>query len=427
MIASQFQPFARTAPDTPQRYDELTGLPNRESLATELVSLLGVPRLPDRIGALLLIDIDSFHLTNEVFGHRAGDALLRRVASGLRRWADGRFTLARTGGDEFAVALTAAAGVDLRAWARSARAVIAAECKPQVPALSIGIATFDPRRPPSLEALLKCASTALHDAKRDGGGLIATYRVGERYGAGGAEWVVRALQEHRLTLFSQPIFDLRSGQVARRELLVRALDEDGHLVMPSSFIPVAERYQLMPAVDRWVVARALELAAAGARLSINVSAQSLTDVTPLATMVKSAIRAGVDPKDLMFEVTETAAIADSGAGYHGLRSLAELGCPLALDDFGAGFGCFSYLKHVPTQVVKIDREFIRDIATDTTDLAITTAIANLTRELGIDAVAEGVEDQAALSVVASTGVRYAQGYLLGEPAPVRCTANAISA
>jgi EAL domain-containing protein (putative c-di-GMP-specific phosphodiesterase class I) len=188
--------------------------------------------------------------------------------------------------------------------------------------------------------------------------------------------------------------------------------------MPQAFLPTAERFGLMPAVDQWVLARGLALACEGLRVSINLSAQSLTDITPLAALVDSSVQAGMDPVNVMFEVTETAAISDLRVGYRALRALSELGCPLALDDFGAGFGCFSYLKHVPAQVVKIDREFIRDISRDTTDRAITTAILGLADELNIETIAEGVEDWATLHTVASVGVRYAQGYLFGRPGPV---------
>lgn len=405
--------------------DRLTGLPNRQTLTAALIDLLAAPAPTDEIGALLLFDIDRFHRVNDVGGHEAGDQLLRRVASGLRAWSGERRTLARTGGNEFAVVLTAGAEQDVRAAASRARVVISQVCGPDAPQFSVGISTFDCREPPTVDALFKSASAALRDAKQDGCGLITAYRVGERHGVDGAAWVVQTLAEDRLTLYAQPIVEVQSGEVVRRELLVRALDTDGRLVMPGAFIPAAERFGLMPAIDRWVIARALMLAAEGARLSINLSAQTLTDFAPLATMVGSAIAAGVDPNNMMFEITETAAIADHRVGFCALRALAELGCPLALDDFGAGFGCFSYLKHVPARVVKIDREFIRDINSDATDLAITSAITGLAHGLGIDVIAEGVEDSDGLAAVASAGVRYAQGYFLGRPAPIASDALAV--
>ncbi|HWD69396.1 MAG TPA: bifunctional diguanylate cyclase/phosphodiesterase [Solirubrobacteraceae bacterium] len=398
--------------------DRLTGLPNRQTLTAALTDLLAARGASGEIGALLLFDIDRFHRVNDVRGHEAGDELLRRVASGLRTWSDGRCTLARTGGNEFAVVLTAGAEEGVRAAACRARVLVSQFCGPDAPQFSVGIATFDRRDRWTVDALFKSASAALRDAKVDGCGLITSYRVGERHGVDGAAWVGQALAEDRLTLFAQPIVALQTGEVVRRELLVRALDTDGRLVMPGAFIPAAERFGLMPAIDRWVIARALILAAEGARLSINLSAQTLTDFAPLATMVASALSAGVDPNNMMFEITETAAIADQRVGFSALRALAELGCPLALDDFGAGFGCFSYLKHVPARVVKIDREFIRDISSNTTDFAITSAITGLAHELGIDVIAEGVEDPDGRAAVVSAGVRYAQGYLLGRPAAI---------
>ena len=399
-------------------FDTLTRLLNHQSLAAALSRLLDAPALHHDTGALLLLDVDHFHVTNEVLGHAAGDQLLRDVANGLRSWARGRCVLARTGADEFAIALTTEAGHDLHSIVTEAVAGVSAACMPSPPQLSVGVATFDYGRPATVNALLKCASTALRDAKQGGGGRVVRYRIGERYGTAGAEWVARALTEDRLIVVAQPIVDVRKGEVPRRELLVRALDSDGQLVMPGAFIPVAERFGLMPALDRWVVDRALALAAEGHRLSVNLSAQSLTDITPLTALVKASVETGVNPDNLMFEVTETAAIADLTAGLAGLRALAALGCPLALDDFGAGFGCFNYLKHVPAGVVKIDREFIRDICSSGADLAITTAITKLAHELGMDVVAEGIEDRETLEAVVSAGVRYAQGYFLGRPAPI---------
>jgi len=201
-------------------------------------------------------------------------------------------------------------------------------------------------------------------------------------------------------------------------LLVRALDDSGHILAPGAFIPTAERFGLTPLIDRWVAARGLALAAEGRPVSINLSAQSTTAPRPLVSMVESAIARGLRPNDLMFEVTETAAIASSGVGYRALRTLSDLGCQLALDDFGVGYGCFSYLKHIPAQVVKIDREFIGNFRNDRTNLAVTMAVTHLARELGMETVAEGIEDQESLSLVTAAGVRYAQGYLLGRPAPI---------
>jgi diguanylate cyclase (GGDEF)-like protein len=398
--------------------DRLTGLPDRQALAAALKDLLATRRPSDETGALVLFDIDRFHRVNDASGHQAGDELLRRVASALRHWSDGRCLLARTGGNEFGVVLSAGAEADVGTAADCARAAIAGRSGPHRPQFSVGISTFGGLDAPTADALFRCAGAALREAKQDGRGLINAHRVSERCGIDGAAWVVQTLAEDRLTLFSQPIVDTDSGEVVRHELLLRALDAEGRLVMPDAFIPAAERFGLMPEIDRRVVARAITLAAAGSRLSINLSAQTLADFTPITTMVRSAIAAGVAPSSLMFEITETAAITDHRVGYRALRALAELGCPLALDDFGAGFGCFSYLKHVPAQVVKIDREFIREISTNPTDRAITTAIAGLAQQLAIDVIAEGVEDPEALAAVTSTGVRYAQGYLFGRPGPI---------
>ena len=179
-----------------------------------------------------------------MLGHAAGDQLLRDVSAGLRSWVSGRCVLARTGANEFAIALTTQAGADLHSIAAEAIAAITAVCMPNPPQLSVGVSTFDFGRAPTVNALLKCAGAALRDAKQAGGGRIVRYGIGERYGTDGAEWVARALTEDRLIVFAQPIVDVLKGEVLRRELLVRALDSDGQLVMPGAFIPVAERFGL---------------------------------------------------------------------------------------------------------------------------------------------------------------------------------------
>lgn len=402
----------------PAACDPLTRLPNHQTLVAALSKLIDAPDLHHDIGALLLLDVDHFHLTNVVHGHGGGDQLLRDIAWRLRSWADERCVVARTGGDEFAIALTAEAGEDVRSIAAEALAAATGACSPHPPQFSVGVATFDFSRSPCVNALLECAGAALRDAKQDGGGRITTYGIGERYGTDGAKWIARALVEDRLVLFAQPIVDVRTGHIVRRELLVRALDHGGQLVMPGAFIPVAERFGLMPALDRWVVQRALVLAAEGHRVSVNLSAQTLSDIAPIVALVQASVDNGVDPTSLMIEITETAAISDMRAGLTALRRLSGLGCPLSLDDFGAGFGCFNYLKHVPAEVVKVDREFIRDICSNTADLAITTAITRLAHELGMEVVAEGIENRETLAAVAEVGVHYAQGYLLGRPAPI---------
>jgi diguanylate cyclase (GGDEF)-like protein len=408
------------------RRDPLTGLPNRQALLAEFPRLIRTSNRHDGIGALLLIDIERFRFINEVHGPEAGDELLCQVSRGLRAWADDGFIVARTGGDEFAIAFTAGRNEDVLALAHLLREALALACAPDVPQFKVGIATFACRRPPRVDALLRCATGALGQAKQDDAGWIAKYDVEGRWGIAGAEWMLHAIADDRLTIESQPIVDLATGEVVRHELLVRALESDGRVVMPSAFTPAAERFGLMPLIDRKVVARGLRLAAEGRPVSVNLSAQSTTAVGPLAAMVEDSIACGLRPENLMFEITETAAIADSGVGYRALRLLSDLGCPLALDDFGAGYGCFSYLRHIPAQVVKIDRQFIGNFSQDRTNLAVTMAVTHLARELGMEAVAEGIEDHETLAVVASAGVRYAQGSLLGRPAPIASLVASLS-
>ena len=397
--------------------DPLTGLSNRQALASELSRLICTSSRHDEIGVLLLIDIERFRFINEVHGAAAGDDLLCRVSRGLNDWADERCIIARTGSDEFAVALTIGDSEDVLALAHILRDALAESCAPAAPQFKIGIATFACCRPPRVDALLRCATGALSQAKEDDAGWVAKYDVEQRWGIVGADWMLEAIADDRLVIEAQPIVDLCTGQVVRHELLARALETDGRVVMPGSFIPAAERFGLMPLIDRKATSYGLRLAAEGHPVSVNLSAQSTTAVGPLVAMVEDSIAKGLPPAHVMFEITETVAMADSGAGYRALRRLYELGCPLALDDFGVGYGCFSYLKHIPAEILKIDREFIGHFAADRTNLAVTMALTHLAREIGMETVAEGIEDHQTLKVVASMGVRYAQGFLLGPPAP----------
>jgi EAL domain-containing protein (putative c-di-GMP-specific phosphodiesterase class I) len=243
-------------------------------------------------------------------------------------------------------------------------------------------------------------------------------------------WVQRiraALEHERFVLYAQPLLELCSGVVARHEILLRMVAEDGEHIAPMSFLPTAEQAGLVQAIDTWVIRAAIDLIARQARrgerlrLDVNISGASVTDPELLAMVERELAFVEIDPACLTFEITETAAIEDIELARRFALRLGELGCGFALDDFGAGFGSFFYLKHIPFDTLKIDGEFIRGLAHCERDQIMVKAIARVARELGTETVAEFVADDATRALVQSYGVHYAQGYGIGRPRPITAT------
>lgn len=233
------------------------------------------------------------------------------------------------------------------------------------------------------------------------------------------KWLGRtreALDEDRLVLYSQPIVPL-TGDQPSEELLLRMIGRDGNVISPASFLPIAEEAGLIVEIDRWVIAQAARMAAQGRRIAVNLSGKSI-DQQLLAYIAGELGAAGADPSNLVFELTETALLTDIKVAAEFAKGLAQLGCGLALDDFGTGFGTLSYLKLLPVQYLKIDVEFVRDLATNQTNQHLVKAIVSLAHGLEQKAIAEGVEDEETLALLREYGVDFAQGYHLGRPAPM---------
>jgi PAS domain S-box-containing protein len=235
------------------------------------------------------------------------------------------------------------------------------------------------------------------------------------------EWSFRirqAISQDRFVLHAQPIVEIVSGEKVQDELLLRMIPDSGvDLIMPSEFLPPAERFGLAPAIDRWVVARAAQLAR-HKRVEVNLSAQSLGDSALTAYIEAQLAASGADPANLVFEITETAAASDLLQAGKLANRLVSLGCGFALDDFGTGYGSFTYLKHLPVGFIKIDMTFVRNLVTDTSDRQVVRAIVDVARNFEIKTIAEGVEDKATLDQLAELGVDFVQGYYLGRPAPI---------
>ena len=233
-----------------------------------------------------------------------------------------------------------------------------------------------------------------------------------------------ALEQDRFILYQQPILDLAADRVTRHELLLRMVSDDGEVIPPGAFLHIAEESGLIREIDRWVVSEAVALVAAHERnghklkLSVNLSGPSVSDPQLLEVVERELSESGIDPTSLIFEVTETAAIINIEKAKLFGRRLADLGCAFALDDFGAGFGSFYYLKHLPFDYLKIDGDFIRNLPDNAPDQLTVQAIVQIARGLHKRTIAEFVESQPTLELLRLYGVDYAQGYHIGRPVPV---------
>lgn len=396
--------------------DSLTGIYNRRRFLFELERAVASDARYGHAGAVLVLDIDNFKLTNDSYGHAAGDSMLKSVAQVLTARLRKADIAARIGGDEFAVVLAEATAEQARTVALDIRSRL--NERPIAPPVqvSIGIARLGGTQKLTVDDLLAAADTAMYQSKEAGGDQATVYEgpVGEVLSR--VRKLQEALTENRFVLHSQPIIELSSGRVAFRELLIRMRSKAGEIIPPADFLGLADEFSLMGQIDRWVVGEALGLAH-HEPVTVNLSARSVGDLSILAA-VRQAIAAGLDPRHLTFEITETAAMADFDRALAFATSLKDIGCELALDDFGTGFGTFTYLKFLPARYLKIDMEFVRDIKDDPTDEEIVRSIVRIAHTLGKETIAEGVENASVLEMLRELGVDYVQGWHLGEPEPI---------
>jgi diguanylate cyclase (GGDEF)-like protein len=417
-------------------HDPLTGLLNRRSFERELERHVAYVERYGPKGAAIVLDLDHFKTINDTLGHSAGDELIVRVAHTLRSRLRESDVLARLGGDEFAILLPEASpeeadGVaDAVLEAVRTLAVPTATGRTRTVTASLGMARFDAGHRLTGEEVLVNADLAMYDAKEAGRDQLATYAAPEQQETrlearmSWADMIRDALAEDRFVLHAQPIVDLATGEVTQYELLLRMRGSDGELISPAAFLPVAERFDLMAAIDRWVVTRAIQMVGAERRrgrdlvVEVNISGRSAGDPELLALIEQELTASDVDPGQIIFEITETIAVSNIPRAQHFAARLADLGCRFALDDFGAGFGSFYYLKHLPFDYLKIDGEFVRHSAVDTTDQLVIQAVVDIARGLGKRTVAEHVGDRETAALLRRMGVDHAQGFHLGEPAPL---------
>ena len=430
--------------------DALTGLPNRAAFEAHLDALLAKEGASPAQHVRMFIDLDQFKVINDTCGHAAGDLLLKQLAQLLGNEIRRRDLLARLGGDEFGVLLEGCPREPALRVAESMRQRLAAfrfvwQDRPFRPfqlSISIGVVPFSAGQHSRVE-LLRLADSACYVAKEAGRNRVHVYdetdtAVASR--SGELDWVSRlqhALAENRFELHGQRIMPIQPGaghESDHVEILIRLRGEDGRLVSPMAFIPAAERYGLMPAIDRWVITHALAAHAAhvqqsgrAARFAINLSGATLGDPT-LLDFVKHQLAAHrVAADSVCFEITETAAIESLEAAAQLIGRLRELGCRIALDDFGCGMSSFAYLKRLPVDCVKIDGGFVKDMLHEPVDYAMVEAIHHIARRMGLHTVAEFVEDQATVEALRSLGVHYVQGYGVQRPGPLLAEPVAMAA
>ncbi|MDH3547476.1 MAG: EAL domain-containing protein [Gammaproteobacteria bacterium] len=421
-------------------HDSLTGLMNRSGFESSLIAALASTRSKSLQHCLLHIDMDQLHVVNDLMGFQEGDSLIRRVAKTLRSILRDSDFLARLGGDEFGVLLAncdlnqAHAIADKIRGAIRQLTVVSASRQLDVTA-SIGIASID-RESDGLVAVMASAEIACKSAKELGKDSVQVFQQDNTSlvrRSEEIEWIGRvqqALRDDRFILYSQPVMPIRDKEdPAHFEVLVRMLDDQGGILAPGTFLPAAERYQLMPLLDRWVIRNALKVLASSwnsiapsdAVFCINLSGQSLTNTGFLAFVADEFEQSGIAPNRICFEITETAAISNIDEATTFIDELQKIGCRFALDDFGAGLSSFGYLKVLPVDYLKVDGSFVREVTRDVVSHSMVSAICQIGRTMGLSIIAEYVGDQETVDTLRDIGVDYLQGFFIGKPEPLHDT------
>jgi diguanylate cyclase (GGDEF)-like protein/PAS domain S-box-containing protein len=417
-------------------HDILTGLVNRTEFESRLERALKSARARETSYALCYLDLDQFKIVNDSCGHSAGDALLGQLGALLKskiRWRD---TLARLGGDEFGVLLESCNLEQAMETAEVLRVAIGEfkfmwDDRSFRLGVSIGVVPITAENE-DVAALMSAADSACAAAKEAGRNRIHSFEENDidlMRRRREMQWAARinnALEENRFELFRQTILPLQTVEEgAHYEILLRMRDETGGIIAPGLFIEAAERYNITPSIDRWVITNAFRWLVSEAdereRLtlcSINLSGQSLGDEKFLPFVVEQFQMSGLDATKICFEITETAAIASYSQANRFINALKELGCKFALDDFGTGLSSFGYLKHFPVDFLKIDGSFVKEILHDPIDREMVRSINEIGHLTGKKTIAEFAENAEIIAMLRGMGVDYAQGYGIDVPKPV---------
>ncbi len=410
-------------------HDSLTGIPNRYFLNEALKRAVAKARRGEE-GFLILIDLDNFKLVNDTFGHTTGDELLVSIAHVFKNNLREGDLLARLGGDEFAVLLERTTVSEANIVAEKLRRAVDKDefqlanfrCCLNI-SVSIGLVIIDGTL--DAQKILSYADNALYTSKEGGRNRISFIKPDENMITKLSEanqivsLIKGALKENNFVLYFQPVVKVGDGAVIHHEALIRLKDKSGELIAPDNFIPVAERFGLMPQIDRWVVQATIRILDEhpDIKIFVNLSGLSLGDYTLLELIEEKIHESKIDPSRLGFEITETAAVKDLVRAERWIRRLKKLGCRFALDDFGIGFSSFSYLNTLPVDFLKIDGSYVRNLHQDSTHLELVRAMNSVAHALKKETIAEFVENEKVMNILTELQIDCGQGYYLGRPAP----------
>ncbi len=419
-------------------HDSLTGLYNRREFETRLYAAIDRARKDVTEHTIFYIDLDRFKLVNDSCGHLGGDLLLKQISNLIKNHVRGSDTVARLGGDEFAVLLEycpadIAKNTVIQLNKSIKKFIFRWQDKTFSVGASIGV-SFITENTPGIESILQAVDGACYTAKRQGKNRYHIDKSGEEaidfseQKVESVAYLLDALHEDKFVLYVQPFqaLDPQADSRLHYEILIRMLgDQETNLVLPSKFIPSAERYNLMAKIDQWVITSAFKslqkIAAFSQKtvaLSINLSGISMSDME-LLTFINQQLKIySINAKNICFEITETTAISDISNAKMLINELKKIGCEFALDDFGSGFSSLAYLKNLPIDYLKIDGEFIREIADDPISEAMVQSIHQIARVLGMKTIAEFVENDVIRKKIEKIGVDYIQGNGIAEPFPI---------
>ena len=418
------------------KHDGLTGLLNRLEFEQRMSTAIHAIR-PGHQHVFLYVDLDQFKIVNDLSGHIAGDALLKQVAHFLTSHVRNTDIVARFGGDEFGILLFEC---DTDKATRIANNIIKDisqfsfvwENQNFKIGASIGMVTIDSEAVPIID-ILRDADIACYSAKEHGRNRVHLHQVDDSVNnlrQGELYWISRlndAIKDENFLLYLQQIFPINEqSDVQKYEVLLRMKENDNNVIMPSAFLPSAERYGLIDYIDHWVIENLIAsdtyknvtMENPAAQFNINLSGKSLNNKNLSNFIFNLFKRYNIYPRNICFEITETAAIANFAEAIKFAQSMRSVGCQIALDDFGSGLSSFAYLKNLPVDYLKIDGSFIHDIDKSPINFAMVRSINELGQIMGIKTVAEGVESSEAMARLRSIAINYAQGFFLHEPEPL---------
>jgi diguanylate cyclase (GGDEF)-like protein len=415
-------------------HDELTGLYNRHYLEEAVKTAILDAQTGGGHCALLHIDIDRFRLIRNYAGLAACDRLLNEIADAMRQICGARHCLVRVEGDQFAallkdVSMSAAIEIGQALRQTLARVGFVSGANRYTVRASIGIAAIDAGSTGGHEQIMREAHQASFVAKQRGGNMVHCYNredaelADQQKVSHWAPLIRAALADGRFRLVFQPVLRIADMTIDHFEVLVRMVGEDGALLSPQAFIPVAEQVGMIHDIDRWVVGAAIDVLRDTAgdlpdiAFNVNLSGRAFEDELLLPTIEERLFASGVNASRITFEITETAAIGNFEQTRAMVDKLRALGCRFALDDFGAGFASYSYLKEFPFDFLKIDGAFITNVARDSTDQVLVKSMVDVAHTLGKQTTAEFVGDRETLSLLGRYGVDHAQGFFIGRPDP----------